>query len=55
MKHLERDWNSLTDLNNYIEKNTNEKFIEFSGFELITSKGIYGLAFKKLSFRKINE
>jgi hypothetical protein len=52
MKHLERNWNSLSDLKNYLETKTKEKVIKFDGMQLVTNKGIYGLAMKELSFRK---
>jgi hypothetical protein len=52
MKHLERSWNSLSDLKNYLETKTKEKVIKFDGVQLVTNKGVYGLAMKELSFRK---
>jgi hypothetical protein len=52
MKHLRRNWNSLTDLKLYIEKNTKEKVEFFDGMVLVTNKGTYGLAFGQLNFRE---
>jgi hypothetical protein len=52
MKHLKRKWNSLTDFKVWLEKNTKEKVEYFDGLQLITNKGIYGLAFSELSFKK---
>jgi len=39
----EKNWNSLTDLKNYLIDNKIEKVIKFNGFELITNKATYML------------
>ena len=54
MKHLNRNWNSLSDLKEYLQKNHLERIIYFDGLTLKTDKGIYGLAFGRLSFEKKN-
>ncbi len=41
-------WNSLSDFKNFLEKETNETIISFNGYELITKKATYGLAFNQL-------
>jgi hypothetical protein len=53
LKHLDRNWNSLSDLKDYLEKNNLEKVEYFDGLMLRTNKGKYGLAFGKLSFEKL--
>ena len=52
MNHLDRSWNSLSDLKNYLETKTKEKIIKFDGIQLVTNKGKYGLAMRELSFIK---
>ena len=52
MKHLNRSWNSLTDLKDYLEKNNIEKVKYFDGGLLKTDQGNYYLAFNKLRFVK---
>ena len=52
MNHLDRSWNSLSDLKNYLETKTKEKIIKFDGIQLVTNKGTYGLAMRELSFIK---
>ena len=37
---------------NYLETKTKEKVIKFDGVQLVTNKGVYGLAMKELNFRK---
>jgi hypothetical protein len=54
MKHLNRNWNSLSDLKDYLQKNQLESIIYFDGLTLKTNKGNYGLAFGRLSFEKKN-
>ena len=54
MKHLNKNWNSLTDLKEYLTKNKIERIIYFDGLTLKTDKGNYGLAFGRLSFEKKN-
>ena len=48
----ERKWNSLTQVKEWIESNTDEKVEHFDGCRLITDKYIYGLAFGQLAVRK---
>lgn len=52
MKHLNKSWNSLSDLRDYFEKNKTETVVYFDGLTLKTNLGVYGLAFGKLSFEK---
>ena len=42
-------WDSLSDFKNFLEKETKEEIISFNGYELITKKARYGLAFGQLS------
>ena len=52
MKHLNRKWNSLTELKDYLEKNNLEEIKYFDGGILKTNKGNYYLAFSQLRFEK---
>ena len=46
---LSKTWNSLTQLKEYLEKNTKEKIISFDGITLETNQAYYTLAFGTLS------
>jgi hypothetical protein len=48
-------WNSLSDFKNFLERETKEEVVSFNGYELVTKKGIYSLAFGKLSFTEIKK
>jgi len=52
LKHLNRKWNSLSDLKDYFEKNKEETVLDFDGLSLTTNKGVYGLFNSHLSFMK---
>jgi hypothetical protein len=52
MTHLQKSWNCLGDVKKYIEANTRERVISFNGVELVTNKGVYGLALRELRFVK---
>ena len=49
-KHRTKKWNSLTDLKEYLERTKTEKIMSFSGIELVTDAGSYGLAMSELRF-----
>jgi len=52
-KHLNRKWNSLSDLKDYFEKNKEETvLVDFDGLSLTTNKGVYGLFDSHLLFMK---
>jgi predicted nucleotidyltransferase len=41
-------WHSLSDFKTFLEKETKEEIISYNGYELITKKASYGLAFGEL-------
>jgi len=41
-------WNSLSDFKSFLEKETKEEIISFNGYELVTKKAKYSLAFGQL-------
>jgi len=43
------NWNSLTELKNYLERETKETVVHFDGFQLVTKTTRYGLANGKIS------
>jgi len=47
-----KKWNSLTQLKEFLEKNTKEKVEYFDGSVLITNKYRYALAFGELSIKE---
>ena len=51
MNHLQRSWNSLSDLRDYLVKNKLEKVKYFDGWQLVTDKRQYQLVFGQLSFQ----
>ncbi len=42
-------WSSLSDFKNFLEKESNEEIVSFNGYELITKKARYSLAFGQLT------
>lgn len=48
MKHKTK-WNSLSDFKSYLEKETKEEIVSFNGYQLVTKKAVYGLAFGELT------
>jgi len=49
---LKKNWNSLSEFKDYLEKNTKEKVEYFDGARLITNKNSYGLAFDQIFVEK---
>lgn len=43
-----KNWRSLSDLRDYLEKNTKVKIKDFDGITLRTSKGDFAIAFGEL-------
>lgn len=41
-------WSSLTDFKQFLEKESKEEIISFNGYELVTKKDKYSLAFGQL-------
>lgn len=41
-------WSSLTDFKQFLEKESKEEIISFNGYELVTKKAKYSLAFGQL-------
>ena len=41
-------WNSLSDFKSFLEKETKEEITSFNGYELVTKKAKYSLAFGQL-------
>jgi hypothetical protein len=52
IKYHNKKWNSLTQLKDYLEKEKIEKVLEFDGYELITEKYRYTIAFSELNVEK---
>ena len=44
-----QNWNSLSELRDFLAKETTEKIVLFNGHQLVTETTVYGLAFGKLS------
>lgn len=44
-----KNWNSLTELKNYLVRETNEKIVHFDGYQLVTETTRYGLCDGKIS------
>jgi len=44
-----KHWACLADFKKYLEETGSEKVINFTGYELITNKARYGLAFGEIS------
>ena len=42
-------WNSLSDFKSFLEKESKEEIVSFNGYELITKKARYSLAFGQLT------
>lgn len=49
-----KNWNSLTELKNYLVKETNEKIVHFDGYQLVTKTTKYGLYNGKISISDPN-
>jgi len=49
---LKKNWDSLSEFKDYLEKNTKEKVEYFDGARLITNKNSYGLAFGQIRVDK---
>jgi len=49
---MKKNWNSLTEVKNYIETKTSEKIESFNGWKLMTDKNIYTLAFGILNVKE---
>jgi hypothetical protein len=43
-----QNWNSLSELRDFLVKETTEKILLFNGYQLVTETTVYGLAFGKL-------
>jgi len=52
--HLNKKWNSLSDLKEFFDRNKQETVLYYDGMILKTNKGNYGLSFGQLSFEKKN-
>ena len=50
---LTREWHSLGQVRDYVKNHTQEKVHSFNGFELVTDKYRYGLAFGQLRRSKL--
>lgn len=49
---LKKKWNSLSQLKTHFEREGGEKIVSFNGFELVTGKYKYTLAFGELHREK---
>lgn len=49
---VKKNWNSLDQLKNFIEKNNLERIIHFNGSQLETDKAYYGLYAGELSIER---
>jgi hypothetical protein len=47
---FDRKWDTLIQFREYLEKNTNEKIESFNGWQLVTNKGTYSIAWNQLYF-----
>ena len=48
-------WHTLVDFRDYLTRTKAEIVEQFNGYELVTDKGSYGLAFGELSFRPLEK
>lgn len=53
IKYHDKKWDSLSKLKDYLEKENLEKIVHFNGYELITEKYRYTIAFSELRVEKI--
>jgi len=53
IKYHDKKWDSLSKLKDYLEKENLEKIVDFNGYELITEKYRYTIAFSELRVEKI--
>lgn len=47
---FDRKWDTLIQVKEYLEKNTNEKIKFFNGWQLVTNKGTYSITWRQLYF-----
>ena len=48
-----QNWNSLSELRDFLAKETTEKIVLFNGYQLVTETTIYGLSFGKLHINEV--
>ncbi len=48
-----QNWNSLSELRDFLTKETTEKIVLFNGHQLITETTVYGLSFGKLHISEV--
>jgi hypothetical protein len=48
-----QNWNSLSELRDFLTKETTEKIVLFNGYQLVTETTIYGLSFGKLNISEV--
>lgn len=48
-----QNWNSLSELRDFLIKETAEKVVLFNGYQLVTETTVYGLSFGKLSINEV--
>ena len=48
-----QNWNSLSELRDFLIKETTEKIVLFNGYQLVTETTIYGLSFGKLHINEV--
>jgi len=53
IKYHDKKWDSLSKLKDYLEKENLEKIVDFNGYELVTEKYRYTIAFSELRVEKI--
>jgi hypothetical protein len=46
-------WNSLSELHDFLAKETTEKIVLFNGYQLVTETTVYGLSFGKLHINEV--
>lgn len=46
-------WNNLSELRDFLAKETAEKIVLFNGHQLVTETTVYGLAFGKLNISEV--
>lgn len=54
MDYRNKNWGSLADFRDWLERTKKEKVIHFDGLSLTTNKGVYGLFDSKLIFEGKN-
>ena len=54
MQHKTK-WHSLSDFRDFLIKEGNEKIVSFNGYQLITDKNEYSLAFSNLNIKPIEQ